>query len=182
MLTQENEMLHACFPITIMASYFICGDIEFIKENDRYVGYRVRPSRRLVNAHHVESYHSELDADAWLPMEDGCELFSRCYRTKICSRCGDEKPATEFCWKIAGAEGPFPQIWGKRDSFCRLCRSDERALRYSVKRRQKETLRRRGASTTIWDADQIRVDTISVPFKNDDASVLRDLAERLTTG
>ncbi len=57
-------------------------------------------------------------------------VFSTIYRKLNCSVCSILKWADEFDWNREGFEGPFKQFWGKRDSYCKACRSKERRQRY----------------------------------------------------
>jgi hypothetical protein len=179
------EQFDTHFPPTIMGAYFIPGDVEFLERDGKIVGFRVRHDPELYAALVA---HGFVDATApvaeWGPVRGSRELFERCYRTKRCTnpKCGRELAATEFDWKVRRTEGPFHDIWGKRDSFCKNCRSLQKSARYSALRRQKEKLRLRRASTTIWDMDRASVQVTFAPFKDGDASVLRDLADRLTIG
>lgn len=69
---------------------------------------------------------------------DCSELLNITYRKLKCSSkdCHKLKWADEFDWNKKGFEGPFPLLWGKRDSFCKQCRSKERQLRYKKKKKQ----------------------------------------------
>jgi hypothetical protein len=70
-------------------------------------------------------------------------MFETCFRKKTCSNCKKEKWADEFQWKIKGDEGPFSDLWGRRDCQCKNCESKERKSAYLSKKQKAKYERKR---------------------------------------
>lgn len=108
-------------------NYFTPTPLKIIKKDGKYVGISLREESLIFP-----------------------ELFDVEYRSLRCSSCKEIKNPSGFHWKVKGNEGPFKTIWGKRDSYCKDCRLQQKSNKYiQSKRRSKETSLRRFSSRTL---------------------------------
>ena len=85
------------------------------------------------------------------------ELFVNCYRSLICTMCRSKKSAVEFLWNRKGVEGPFSNLWGKRDCWCTDCRSKDKAKKYKEKLKLKLALQKRRHKSNVVDVSDFEI-------------------------
>lgn len=137
-LTRNSHLSDIKFPASRRAFYFMgASKVILHKKNGKWTGYQ--PVYRNLEALGVDDNKSK-----WIYGEvvEYRELFEHCYRTKVCTNCGKEQLASVHDWKERGAEGPFEEIWGTRDSFCKECRSKKKANAYKQKVRMQKRRQR----------------------------------------
>lgn len=116
-------------------SYFNPGPIKFIRKEKEYVGISIRGEILLIP-----------------------EIFNSEYRKLKCSCCSQFRRPNDFHWKVKGTEGPFKKIWGKRDSFCKPCRSQQKAGSYNKKVSSKKIKAQRRANAKTLDISNFKVE------------------------
>lgn len=103
------------------------------------------------------------------------------YRKIRCSHpaCLSWKWANEFDWNRNGLEGPIKKFWGKRDCWCKACRSKAK----SQKRREHRTpLRRRNGANTIDLTEFAVIEKFSPCGEGHRQQAYRDLLDRVFFG
>lgn len=116
------------------SNYFVPSSIEFVKKDKKYIGISLKGATLEVP-----------------------ELFEVFYRSICCSKCKKTKQPSEFHWKEKGVEGPFSRLWGKRDSFCKTCRSKEKSEKYKQKTSVAKIKEKRRLSSKTLDITNFKV-------------------------
>ncbi len=147
------------YPPDLGFLHWLGGDVELIKTAGVFTHYRIGDG----------------------PIKDGRKWFKNCYRKKICSKCKREKPSDQFDWKVKGVEGPFWQAWGKRDCWCKECRSNQRSARY---KKQKSTRQRtqRPSGHVLNVSDLIIIEIGGSDGRNNYMAGYKELIERVLSG
>jgi hypothetical protein len=81
---------------------------------------------------------------------DSTETLFTTHRKLKCTHCNTIKWADVFDWNNKGFEGPYKQFWGKRDCWCKECRSASKSTTYkTAKAVEAQKLKRRKTSTVM---------------------------------
>jgi hypothetical protein len=84
---------------------------------------------------------------------DRTEDLYTVHRKIKCTNCNSIKWADEFDWNRKGFEGPYKQHWGKRDCWCKACRSKTKSTTYKSAKAVKAQKLKRSKTLTVMDVD-----------------------------